>query len=225
MNAILSITGSVKGVDPQGFALVGGIAFAIAPAQLPKKGQIVKIEAQLAQAPAAADDQPIWTATSVIAFDMPQAQAAAPVEVPQRTDHHNTVSSPAAPAPAAAATPAQPKAAAAPAATSRFGAAPTKPKAAPAQTPAPSAAAIAQHAVTAASTTSRFQRPAAAAAAPAAAQSVPAAQPARRFGAVATSAPAAPAARPAAQPAATSRPPFTTGNAAVDAFEETDIPF
>jgi len=166
-HAILSITGSVKGVDPQGFVLVGGIAFAIAPALLPKKGQIVKIDAHLDHAPQAPDEQPVWTATSVIAFDIHQAQVSTPVEVPQRTDHHNTVAtqaaapqpsnpaqSSAAPTPTKAATPAAP--------TVRFG----LPKQAPAE-PA-SAKAIANQAVTAAAASGRFGGPAASGARPAA---------------------------------------------------------
>lgn len=85
MNAILSITGSVTGVDPQGYARVGGIAFAIPIAQLPKKGQIVKIAAQLTEAPESTQEAPVWTAVSVIAFDMPQVAAAQPPAPSQAT--------------------------------------------------------------------------------------------------------------------------------------------
>lgn len=106
MNAILSITGSVTGVDPQGYARVGGIAFAIPVAQLPQKGQIVKIAAQLIEAPGSAQEAPVWTAVSVIAFNMPQATVArppasgstAPVASPTRTTTQTPVQTGAKPA-------------------------------------------------------------------------------------------------------------------------------
>lgn len=218
MNATLSITGSVKGVDPQGFALVGGIAFAIAPAHLPKKDQIVKIEAHLDQAPQASDEQPVWTATSVIVFDMPQDQSAAPVAVPQRTDHHNTVATPAT-APQAAA-PTQRSAAPAPAPVATKAAAPVR-FGLSKQTPAApgSAKAIANQAVTAAATSSRFSKPAQTATA------TPN-QSTGRFGI-----PAATGARPAASAPQSARPPFVASAPAkaptktLDEFTDDDIPF
>lgn len=203
MNAILSITGSVKAVDPQGYILVAGIAFSVGPSQLPRKGQIVKIEAHLAKPPQSADEQPIWTTSSIIAFDMPDAApatATAPqAAVPHRTDHHNPI----------AATPAAkvetaPAAAQAPAG-GRFGTTPTR-TASTKETAAPSsAAAIANQAVSSAATSSRFQRPV-----------TPA--PARRFPGAST-----PASSPSRAPAPTAqaRPPFVSTTDDLD----DDVPF
>lgn len=117
MITTLQITGPVSAVDPNGFILVGGIAFAVPKDKLPGVGQIVRLDASLSAA-SAAERPPVWDTAAVLIY--PTAAGSQDKPAPVAASAAPAV--PAAPAPVATPQSAPPRrfgaaVAAAPAAT------------------------------------------------------------------------------------------------------------